>query len=67
MTEGQTPQTAQALDQGSLHHKTAHPVSPKNAGLIPPFCQSIVILHSHPNLGPGEANSRNILQLVFGK
>jgi hypothetical protein len=21
MTEGQTPQTAQALDQGSLHHK----------------------------------------------
>jgi hypothetical protein len=31
MTEGQTPQTAQALDQGSIHHKTAHPVSSKKA------------------------------------
>jgi hypothetical protein len=57
MTEGQTPQTAQALDQGSFHHKTAHPLRQKK--LIPPFCQSIVILHSYPKFRSGGANSRN--------
>jgi hypothetical protein len=39
MTEGQTPQTAQALDQGSFHHKTAHPVRQKKLVLSRRFAK----------------------------
>jgi hypothetical protein len=54
MTEGQTPQTAQALDQGSLHHKTATPGFAKKSW-------------SYPAVLPKYRNPAQPFEISFGR